>query len=60
MNSIVGKEVEMNWGTIRFKGIVLTDNEDFTFDVKVTESNTDKIAVGIVKSVMGDDITGIK
>jgi hypothetical protein len=56
---LIGKEVEMNWGSIVFKGIVQSDN-DFFYDVKITESNTDNITAGTIKSIMLDDITAIK
>jgi hypothetical protein len=40
-----------------YRGIIESDNGDFTYNFKVTESNSDRVNVGDVIGIMEDSIT---
>jgi hypothetical protein len=53
----IGRLVEVKGFITTFRGIIQSDNGDFTYDLKVTESNSDRIIVGSIVGVMEDSIT---
>jgi hypothetical protein len=53
----IGRLVEVKGFAATYRGIIQADNGDFTYNLKVTESNSDRIKVGSVIGIMEDSIT---
>jgi hypothetical protein len=53
----IGRLVEIKGLVMTYRGIIQEDNGDFTYNLKVTESNSDRIIVGDVIGIMEDSIT---
>jgi hypothetical protein len=53
----IGRLVEVKGFITTFRGTIQSDNGDFTYNLKVTESNSDRIKVGSVIGIMEDSIT---
>jgi hypothetical protein len=53
----IGREIEVNGIVTNFKGIIESDNGDFTYNIRITESNSERIKVGSVIGVMEESIS---
>lgn len=53
----IGRLVEVKGIVMTYRGIIQSDNGDFTYNLKVTESNSDRVNVGDVIGIMEDSIT---
>jgi hypothetical protein len=53
----IGRLVEVKGFAATYRGVIQSDNGDFTYNLKVTESNSDRIKVDSVIVIMEDSIT---